>query len=1594
MHALLLQVGDFALEHNGATTGHKYLPLTHWDELGEWVDTSEASNFWNELRIVVPLADPEPEPEQELLPPEPENFDSVLEMDSAQQNLRVSSAFAATIGDMQDRGRRCCCKPDTFVQVVLYLVADRILQFDSSAYRKALDRIWSTNLVFLMVGYVFLVSTSLEPMSCIQDLNKRWYMIAHPQQQCNWCEANDFLDKYAQLDFSADVPYPVLAGTSIFIASIYGLGIPILFYYIMYSHAHDWEADPASKDYGKLKTANLKKWKFVRRYGFLTSKTSEKYYYWEVMIIIRKLMLSLITKGIIIKNQKSDPNSGARQALCNMFVLVIACTAQAYALPFAHKDANFAESGLLLCAVLLVLVGMGTREVHDDTGRHIDDPPEVEKKLSSAESGMFYVTIYSVMIIVILGTLAIIMRRVGSLLHQVRVGRQRDGRKLSIQRSGRKDQGPITVTLVSPNTFKLSLEHDKTSNLPKVKKLDEWMNTLSRSMRGKLIAEHRRFHNQTVTQSSLIDAATSDCSSGNDADYSKLTQGYYLALTKIGNESVSEKKLSSVEAKLRQNAVLMQLVKDLEGRGIVGQHAASVRDVLLANGESDDQLLKAVQEKDDAELQNLIKETIPKKKSMADSGTTSFTMAFEWVKEEKEEDVDEADMALPDLMSELIHKSHLDAASAWFNEKRGDRYKRDGKCIRLFEWLRNGLPKQYQLLVLTFCGVLLLVSIGLATLPWFLASVPFSPEELLTDQDKLKLLGCALIPLVVSVVVYSCARHRGQNSTGSKQSPTMLAHSKLFIGAVNEKSPEEFRPSPGHIAQFKTRLMRLPGVFNVTVDDEDCTITVEYDLADVDADLQDKISKIKKQRSQDHQDRHNIQVLQNARDDDPKLGYPKLKQRATNILEQAAKSVVPHSRVFETHSGELPHRGILSGTLIFIGGCLVLLFQISTQLDCGLATTTPMNCSVYQSSFDNKTNPVAYEDPVAYENLWLMESVSGRWDDEDPKERAKAWNSENRTMDSRDFLDKHHGISNDWSGEKNPCNASQRKIETGGLSFGATCTLLGTVGRGCYLGRNASLEQCTFEPRGRDGPLLLPQQPEITNEQWNAMQRDSTYCDRIRVTLSNGDPVQPAFQKYCDLEFYWHTTLKHKCTQAQACIDFSVKGKNMKLWELTEIASRCAVCNFGRVIAMVIAAILCSVPLLINVGKSGWTWLTEEVSDRANSEILPDSGHKSLKEQFLLGILSLAAVGALIAIHEYGSAAAVAALFTCIGAVSRRAKEQAWKATVASIARLQKDDSSAAGRVSILRSADSNKLNSDFEVLRDAIIHFNIDVSSTHRTSCCGAGRKELDTVTLIHSCLYAGAGLGGMIWGLVLFFGTCDGRDLGGNCLGHAPDPVRLIQAAAVLLVSAKPRALAMSKSAPYWCSVAKASRAGFSNEGHLKSYLTMVVGGLSKETDYNDDFVHDLTATCELRQTLRRTTIINIVAALLFKLLSIVFLVMSVATTWPQKEAQPWWAVPWYALLIELFVTMFVIMLSTRCVRPALVPIPLMRTPQLLALSLALANSLLASICCVVLWVGGSRIVASGAVIKNCSITDGRSSLPQAAVVTTWATEPMTSR
>ena len=51
--------------------------------------------------------------------------------------------------------------------------------------RSAQNRVIQLILVYLMVGYIALVSTALEPLSCKKDLNGKWYMKSNPSTVCN-----------------------------------------------------------------------------------------------------------------------------------------------------------------------------------------------------------------------------------------------------------------------------------------------------------------------------------------------------------------------------------------------------------------------------------------------------------------------------------------------------------------------------------------------------------------------------------------------------------------------------------------------------------------------------------------------------------------------------------------------------------------------------------------------------------------------------------------------------------------------------------------------------------------------------------------------------------------------------------------------------------------------------------------------------------------------------------------------------------------------------------------------------------------------------------------------------------------------------------------------------------------------------------------------------------------------------------------------------------------------------------------------------------------------------------------------------------------
>ncbi len=86
----------------------------------------------------------------------------------------------------------------------------------------------------------------------------------------------------------------------------------------------------------------------------------EEYFYWEVVISVRKLLLVVGTK---MSSGHTVPST-----LWNLFVTVAALGAHVWKWPFAHNDANLAEALTLLSTLAVLALGLGqnTTEETDD----------------------------------------------------------------------------------------------------------------------------------------------------------------------------------------------------------------------------------------------------------------------------------------------------------------------------------------------------------------------------------------------------------------------------------------------------------------------------------------------------------------------------------------------------------------------------------------------------------------------------------------------------------------------------------------------------------------------------------------------------------------------------------------------------------------------------------------------------------------------------------------------------------------------------------------------------------------------------------------------------------------------------------------------------------------------------------------------------------------------------------------------------------------------------------------------------------------------------------------------------------------------------
>eukprot|EP01045_Picozoa_sp_COSAG04_P001512 COSAG04_NODE_51_length_31064_cov_38.384789_9_plen_5190_part_00 len=243
-------------------------------------------------------------------------------------------------------------------------------------------------LLYLTVSYISLVKEALSVFDCHAGLDGVKRMSSHPEIACQVDEHDRDLIKNANgtvtmarasLPFKpnilwianltgawmhnplygheTDVQYlgnyynlRVLAG---FFALLYGVGVPVAFITLMYLNRH------------RLKHAD-----YLAKYGILTNKMGERFYWWEGMVTVRKCALTattiLMSPGSDVDrandhNHEKNMKDNESAALVSLTIVMFCVTLQAWTQPYVDPDVNKAELLSLLASYFVLLVGLGYR---------------------------------------------------------------------------------------------------------------------------------------------------------------------------------------------------------------------------------------------------------------------------------------------------------------------------------------------------------------------------------------------------------------------------------------------------------------------------------------------------------------------------------------------------------------------------------------------------------------------------------------------------------------------------------------------------------------------------------------------------------------------------------------------------------------------------------------------------------------------------------------------------------------------------------------------------------------------------------------------------------------------------------------------------------------------------------------------------------------------------------------------------------------------------------------------------------------------------------------------------------------------------------
>jgi hypothetical protein len=189
---------------------------------------------------------------------------------SVGHSLLVSSAIGLAVAVLL----AALCYQSSKTRIKICHKLETLGLFGALALEAAFVKMRYILLVYLMVGYVFIVSAALEPLSCYHVVNNvTWYMKANPQEECTWCYEKG-------RSHNGELSYPVIATSAYFISSFYAVGIPVLFMKIMCARFCCPRVAHSQTGVGRRRYQNravLHTQNFKSKYGFLTSKTSEEF---------------------------------------------------------------------------------------------------------------------------------------------------------------------------------------------------------------------------------------------------------------------------------------------------------------------------------------------------------------------------------------------------------------------------------------------------------------------------------------------------------------------------------------------------------------------------------------------------------------------------------------------------------------------------------------------------------------------------------------------------------------------------------------------------------------------------------------------------------------------------------------------------------------------------------------------------------------------------------------------------------------------------------------------------------------------------------------------------------------------------------------------------------------------------------------------------------------------------------------------------------------------------------------------------------------------------------------------------------------------